>query len=130
MFVVKGISSHMVIGGVIIVSVLSVLFPKSIGLVYGLFIGIIVMFIEQLGLMVSNWGRGFGGWVGNWAIGLGERLGDWAIGFSEAVSRLNLLRPIQLFGVAVMIVAGLAIISIILNNYNRIDKSARSTIQD
>ena len=123
MFVVKRMRTRILIGGTIINSVLSELFPKNVGLVYGILIGIIVMITEQLSLKIGNWGRGFGGWIGNWAIGLGESMGDWAIGFAEIISGINLLRSIQVFGFAVMIVTGLAIIGIIINKYNIISIS-------
>ena len=121
MFVVKGMRSRIVIGGVITFSILSVLFPKSVGLVFGLFLGLIIMMIEQIGLKISNWGRDFGGWLGSWAIEFGEKMGRWAIGFTEIISRMNLLHSIQMFGFFVIIIAGLAILGVFINKFNRTD---------
>lgn len=108
---VKGKRARIVIGGLIIFSGLAVLFPEEIRLIVGLVIGLFIMVMEQLGLKISNWGREFGGWMGNWAIGFGEWMGNWA--------RTNLLRSIQMLGSFMIIIAGLVIIGIIINNFNR-----------
>jgi hypothetical protein len=122
MNIVKGIRARIVIGGLIIFSGLAVLFPKSIGLIVGLVIGLLIMVMEQFGLKMSNWGREFGGWMGNWAIGFGGWMGNWARGeFADFIIRMNLLRSIQMFGFFVMIIAGLSLIGIIIYKFNRTD---------
>jgi hypothetical protein len=119
MFFVKGIRARIVIGGLIIFSGSAVLFPEETGLIVGLVIGLFIMVMEQLGLKISNWGWESGGWMGNWAIGFGEWMGNWARGFAETITRMNLLRSIQMLGTFMMIIAGLVIIGIIIDNFNR-----------
>lgn len=119
MFLVKGIRARIVIGGLIIFSGSAVLFPEETGLIVGLVIGLFIMVMEQLGLKISNWGWEFGGLMGNWAIGFGEWMGNWARGFAETITRMNLLRSIQMLGTFMMIIAGLVIIGIIIYNFNR-----------
>ena len=109
-FFVKGIRGRVVIGGVFIFSILSVLFPRSVGLFIGLVIGILIMLMEQFGLKMGNWGREFGGLIGNWAIGFGEWIGSWAIGFAKIIEGINLLQSIQMLGFFMMIITGLVVI--------------------
>ena len=109
-FFVNGIRARIVVGGVIIFSILSVLFPRSVGLVVGLVIGLLIMVMEQFGLKMGNWGREFGGLIGHWAIGLGEWIGSLAIGFAEIIEGINLLRSIQMLGSFMIIITGLVVI--------------------
>ena len=79
------------------------------------------MVIEQIGLKIGNLGREFGGWMGKWAIGFEECMGNSAIGLAKIIEGMNLLRSIQMFGFYMMIIVGLALIGIIIYNFNRTD---------
>ena len=118
-FFEKGMNIRMILGGLILFSGLTLIFPKSVGLIVGLLLGVIIMVMEQLGLKMNNWGRELGGLMGKLVIGFGEWMGSSAMGFARIVESVNLLHFIQMFGLFVMIIAGAALIGVIYYSPNK-----------